>query len=657
MSIDVEEEYLFVITDNLSIDYYYYCKILSRSMLVDTFNLALRHGHDLPRRTMPRAPTEAELSALNLVHSIPPPTLLNRLLPSVSEPPLPLTSLTPLLLPDAHPLAHSALLSLTAHPSYRFLTPKVAAIISQTPPHHLIATLSLLPSARSAPPALPATLVALTRTPHAFPTPSLTALATLALQIYASDPATASSLPLPTANTPSLPHLALLLAAAPTNRHFASSAADALVSLISDNPTVAASLLTPPAAKCVAPLLPRSARAALAGACVSRAVNGHRGAGALQDTLMASKAAAALEARLAVRALHARATEGGWSAQERVQMLVAVVAAVGEVCERGSNGGGYHGSRVVFALDGEDALLALDAMALLGMVAVVGGERLPRKEVVWIATVIAEDGNVLQRLATLAAATINPLLAGGETRAVMLLQVLAMAFGLKAAGSREGKRRPRAGSNRNKTGYEWASVAKMLMSFGDLDGQGVTRGPVTSLARHVLVQMLAACVMEESDAVSIALALWDAMLAAYAGAAGEATSATDLARVLDVLVGGCLPCRASVACVQQLELAAASWRGNVERARVAKVLLLRAALRCELAVLAEVLAVAARVVASVDGEAVVVAREAVLHADAVRKGVMLQWYYELVSGCSGKADSGGPRRAAGEVDLRPVAKL
>lgn len=274
-----------------------------------------------------------------------------------------------------------------------------------------------------------------------------------------------------------------------------------------------------------------------------------------------------------------------------------------------------------------DSLVALDVLGLLGMPVSYPAH----PALVLLATLVAGDPRVLALLGELVVANVTPPLAP-RARQVFLLYALVLSLSLaQTRGKREREAVARPGDS--SVASSWMNSAAMLRE--QYMQEGSPRSVMHSVALDACVGLIASPACDRGVSTAIGTTLWDDLLVLFERGA---VRPTDLARALDVMVSDAVEPGSAVACLQRLDAAVRLW-ARAEWRRVGVVLALRAALRCELRVLREVLDVVEMLVQRED--AVETARDAVLSADAVRKATMLRWYFGMVQGQSDKTQEHG----------------
>lgn len=166
----------------------------------------------------------------------------------------------------------------------------------------------------------------------------------------------------------------------------------------------------------------------------------------------------------------------------------------------------------------------------------------------------------------------------------------------------------------------WQGVSAVLLdSFAGFDSTSSSSSSTltaSELSFDACVALITLSFLPPSSAAS----LWGAVLSRLHA---SHLHPSDAARALDALVSGAMPGSAVLGCVQRL--GAGSGEGGVAD-RISAVLALRAALRCEMAVLGGVLGVAKDLVENAG--VVGVARDAVLGSDPARKAAMITWFFD-----------------------------
>jgi hypothetical protein len=275
-------------------------------------------------------------------------------------------------------------------------------------------------------------------------------------------------------------------------------------------------------------------------------------------------------------------------------------------------------------LTAADALVALDGLALLSMPMSFP----PHPALALLASHIASDPHVLARLGELASSTMTPPPAP-RPRLVLLLYALVLSLSL-ASSSRESRMRFGSEGVRDKRASGGSTIASSWLRTAALLREQYMHGSsprtvLDSVALDACIGMVASVACDQHVSSTVGTTLWNDVLALFEK---SSIRATDLARALDVIVSGAMTASDVTACLRQLVSAAHQWT-QTDMRRVAVILALRATLRCELPLLRGVLDILEALVVRED--AVEMARDAVLSADAVRKATMLNWYFRLVN--------------------------
>jgi hypothetical protein len=297
-------------------------------------------------------------------------------------------------------------------------------------------------------------------------------------------------------------------------------------------------------------------------------------------------------------------------------------------CALGAFAGGRDG-----ALEPGDALFVIDTLALLR----IPVSRPPHPLLTRLATCVAADASVLAELGVLASSVTTPP-EEPRPRALVILYALILSLG---SWKHEVSDEIAIPSPVNSAWEDVSTLLRQAYCSTQVDeSKSKSSSTMRMLALDACMSIVSSGVANEEGASKIGVATWDVLLSLYPSSGAQAS---DLARAIDSLVGGGMSRDAVVDCAERLEVVAHGWSRPGWR-RVSVVLVLRAVLRCELRVLADVLDVAARLVRREGARDV--ARDAVLGADAVRKGQLLAWYFDAVIPQSLPTDIG-----------RPVAKL
>jgi hypothetical protein len=286
------------------------------------------------------------------------------------------------------------------------------------------------------------------------------------------------------------------------------------------------------------------------------------------------------------------------------------------------------------ALSPSDSLFAIDALALLRIQVAASA---PHPLLFALAANVASHEPSLAQLVTLASVNVTEPAAPGP-RCSTLLFVLVIALGVKAARH---KSQPLAGRVDPADAHvvqveqfdtDWLESSDRLRHCASLSRPPSdplsSRDLVAALALDACTEIVSSGVCSQRGCDKAGMALWKDLLSWYPEGR---VAPQDLVRALDAILSGSMSRSSALECLDRLEAAAGGWP-NAERRLVAVVLVLRAALRCDLRLLGHALVIASRLVRREN--AANIARDAVLNADAARKDAVLSWYFADVLGAS-----------------------